>query len=105
MRLWRWLLVAIVASVMVTGTAWAQEKKKSEKPRATPEEQFKKLDKDGDGFLTLEEFCAPYKKKIESDSALKEKVEKRFKSMDKDGDGKVSLEEFKAGSARKHKKG
>jgi hypothetical protein len=99
MRLWRWLLVAVVASVLTAGTAWAQEQKKSEKPRATPEERFKKLDKDGDGFVTLDEFLAQAAKKPE----LKEKLEKAFKAMDKDSDGKLTLDEYKAGSTRKHK--
>jgi Ca2+-binding EF-hand superfamily protein len=98
MRFWRWLLVAVVAAVMVTGTALAQEKK-SQKPKMTPEERFQKLDKNSDGFLSCDEFCAPAAKKPE----LKEKLEKAFKAMDKDGDGKVSLEEYKAASTKKHK--
>lgn len=99
MRLWRWLLVAVVASVLTAGTAWAQEQKKSDKPKATPEERFKKLDKDGDGFLSCDEFLAQVAKKPE----LKEKFEQSFKSKDKDNDGKLTLDEFKAGGGKKKK--
>ncbi len=57
-----------------------------------PEAFFKKLDSDGDGFISLDEFKAgPMAQK---DPA---KAEERFKALDTNGDGKVSLEEFKAG--------
>lgn len=69
-----------------------------DKPHMTPEEIFKKLDTDGDGSLSKEEFMAGPKAK--ADPA---KGEEHFKAMDKDNDGKLTLEEFKAG-AMHHKK-
>ena len=60
--------------------------------RPSPEEAFKKMDANSDGFLTLEEFKTGHLG--QKDPAKAEEV---FKKMDKDGDGKVSLEEFKTG--------
>ena len=66
-----------------------------EKEKRTPEDQFKKLDKNSDGKLTLDEL----KGKKDGDKAAE--IEKRFKAMDKDNNGSVSLEEFKAGGKKK----
>jgi hypothetical protein len=56
---------------------------------ADPEKAFKKLDTDGDGAISLEEFKAgPAGKKDAS------KIEALFKKKDKDGDGKLSPEEM-----------
>ena len=60
--------------------------------RPSPEEIFKKLDTNNDGFISLEEFKAG--PRAQKDPA---KAEEIFKKMDKDGDGKLTLEEFKAG--------
>ncbi|MEI6534112.1 MAG: EF-hand domain-containing protein [Verrucomicrobiaceae bacterium] len=56
--------------------------------KATPDAAFKKLDKDGSGDVSLEEFKAGKK-----DAA---KAEEAFKKLDKDGNGKLTLEEFSA---------
>jgi hypothetical protein len=50
------------------------------------EKAFGKLDKNGDGSLTLEEMKEKGKKEAS-------KVEERFKKLDKDGYGKISLAE------------
>ena len=56
---------------------------------ADPEKAFKKLDTNGDGAISLEEFKAgPAGKKDAS------KIEALFKKKDKDGDGKLSPEEM-----------
>jgi hypothetical protein len=74
-----------------TATPTAATPAAGEKKHKSPEEVFKKLDTDGDGFISLEEFKAS--PQAQKDPA---KAEERFKKMDTNGDGKVSLEEFKA---------
>lgn len=59
----------------------------ADKPKRDPEAAFKKLDKNGDGKVSKEEFTAKAK-----DAA---KAEKAFAKLDKNGDGSLSLEEFK----------
>lgn len=58
---------------------------------AALEAEFKKLDTDMDGTLSLVEFKA-------SPEGVKdaEKAEAKFKKLDKDTDGTLSLEEYKA---------
>lgn len=56
-----------------------------------PEEIFKKLDADGDGNVTLEEF-----KKSPRAKENPEKAEEIFKKIDANSDGNITLEEFKA---------
>ena len=53
-----------------------------------PKKQFKKLDTNHDGFLSLQEFEAS--KKGQKNPAKAEKV---YRKMDTKGDGKVTLEE------------
>ncbi|HSI14479.1 MAG TPA: EF-hand domain-containing protein [Chthoniobacter sp.] len=68
------------------------------KPKRDPAEVFKKLDTNGDGKISLDEFKAgPQGKK---DPA---KAEEIFKKKDKDGDGFLSLEEFSAHGEKKAK--
>lgn len=77
-------------------------------PQAAPEPakktpdtdaMFKKKDKDGNGFLSKEEFIAKAKDATKAETA--------FTKKDKDSDGKISPEEFsgKAGKGGKGKKG
>ena len=53
---------------------------------------FKKIDKNGDGFIELHEFCYHYAK-FNEDSSF-DKLEGEFKKLDANGDGKISWEEF-----------
>ncbi|MCE9518796.1 MAG: EF-hand domain-containing protein [Verrucomicrobia bacterium] len=62
-----------------------------------PEEIFKKLDTNNDGFLSKDEFMAGPRAK--EDPA---KAAEHFKMLDKKGDGKITFEEFKA--AHDHKR-
>jgi hypothetical protein len=59
------------------------------KPKPDFEAQFKKLDTNGDGKVSKEEFLAS--KHAQKDPA---KAEAQFKKLDKDGDGFLTLEEF-----------
>ena len=65
-----------------------------DKPKATPEENFKKKDKNSDGFLSLEEFIG----KMEGEK--KTKGETKFGKKDSNKDSKLSLEEFSAKSGQ-----
>lgn len=117
--MWQRLLMAlsVLAVVALIGAAGADDPEKSEKKkkgkgkgRPTAEMIFKKMDANGDGKVSLEEF-----KKFQEERAaeMKEKLEKfpekfkdkgkgktgnldrRFRLIDTDGDGYISLEEFK----------
>lgn len=85
------LALALVAGMFSPGILSAQDKKKPD-----PEAQFKKMDKNSDSKLSLDEF----KGKRTGDKATK--AEETFKRKDKDSDGFLSLEEFKAGGKKKN---
>ena len=80
---------AILACGMMT--VRADDTTPAKKPHMTPEEAFKKLDTNNDGFLSKEEFLASPRAKKDPAAA-----EKRYDAMDTKKDGKVTLEEFKA---------
>ena len=64
------------------------------KKKQNVEEVFKKLDKNGDGKVSLEEFKAfPGIKN-------KDAAAKAFKAADTDGDGSLSLDEFREWAER-----
>ncbi len=90
------VFLAFALAVGLSASAYAKDKA----PQKTPEEVFKDLDANGDGKVTLEEFQAPVKKKLEGQddkkikAALK-KSQKRFEQIDADKDGNLSLDELK----------
>jgi len=85
------LLCALVVLSMGLGMAgMARAADEKPKKQVDPEVAFKKLDTNGDGKLSLDEFKG--KKK---DEALAN-AEKVFKAKDKDGDKALTLDEFKA---------
>ena len=97
----KFIISALTAIAICTMVATAAEEKKGgDKPKPNPEEIFKKLDANGDGKLSLEEFKAGPRYKKDASTA-----EADFKARDKDGDGSISLDEFKAGGHKKHEKG
>ena len=90
----------IVAAALCAGAAartCAQEAPKEEPKRPSPEEAFKKMDTNGDGQISLDEFKASMAERAKSRGREMpaDMVEKRFKAMDTDANGTVSLEEFK----------
>ncbi len=74
--------------VSLTGQVVAEDKK-PEKKKPDLEAVFKKIDADGDGFVTLEEMT-----KGKKEGKAKEAATKLHGRLDKDKDGKVSKEEF-----------
>jgi len=97
----RFAFLSVVALFIGAGWSTAAD---DNKPKRDPEALFKKLDADGDGKLTLEEF-----KKLGELGAgkLKDKpelLERIFKKLDANGDSSLTLEEFKKlGELRKKK--
>ncbi|QTN32627.1 EF-hand domain-containing protein [Akkermansiaceae bacterium] len=85
----------IGAMAIATSLTCAQDgpkgPKKPGKGRPNPEAIFKKLDADGSGAVSLDEFKAGPRGKENP-----EKAEEIFKKIDKDGNGELSLEEFKS---------
>jgi hypothetical protein len=61
------------------------------KPKRDPAETFKKLDTNGDGKLTLEEFLAGPQGKKDPD-----KAKAYFQKLDKDNTGSITLEQWVA---------
>jgi Ca2+-binding EF-hand superfamily protein len=72
----------VVAALFAPGFVQAADKPKMDKEAA-----FKKMDKNADGKLSLEEFTG----KRDAEMA-----KTQFAKLDKDKDGSLSLEEFKA---------
>ncbi|MEI8242447.1 MAG: EF-hand domain-containing protein [bacterium] len=96
----------IVAAVLCAGVVvQAEEPAKADQPKRQgqppPEEMYKKIDTNGDGQISLDEFKASMAERAKSRPNAREipveMVEKRFKALDADSNGSVSLEEFKKG--------
>ncbi len=65
----------------------------------TAEEEFKKLDKDGSGFIEVAELksaLAELAKSLEMDPPTDQETVECLKIIDKDDSGKVDMNEFKA---------
>lgn len=89
----KWMICFLMAFALIAApTAWSQDKKAK-----GIDKMFKKLDKDGNGSISLEEFKAQAKGK----EAKAAKLEKRFKKLDADGDGALSKEELAKGMGKK----
>jgi uncharacterized protein (TIGR03067 family) len=88
---WLFVLAVVYCFAADSGLAAedAQKKQGPRTPQARAKQMFAKLDADGDGQLTFDEF-----KGRRTKAPAIEKAEQVFKLMDKGGDGKLSLEEF-----------
>jgi hypothetical protein len=88
-------LPIIGAMAIATSLTFAQDAPKGpggpRKGRPDPEKIFKKLDADGNGSVSLEEFKAGPRAQEHP-----EKADEIFKKIDKDDNGELSLEEFKS---------
>lgn len=99
----KFILSAFTVMAVAMSLSFAEDAKPAKgegKPKMNPEEAFKKLDKDADGSVSLEEFKAS--PKGQKDPA---KAEESFKKKDKDSNGKLTLEEFKAHGPKEGKEG
>ena len=86
-------ILSVVA--VATSLSFGEEEAPKEKKAFNPEAAFKKIDTDGNGSLSLDEFKAsPQGQK------LAKKAEARFKKLDADSNGSLSLDEFKAGASK-----
>jgi hypothetical protein len=90
-------LLFVVSVLVCAGltAAWGQDEKSGDEPgrghRRSPEEVMKKLDKNNDGKISLEEWKAL--PRSQKDPA---RAEEMFKRMDANHDGFVTLDELKA---------
>jgi Ca2+-binding EF-hand superfamily protein len=91
----KWILMAAVAFALSVPSA-AQAKDDDPKA-ARAAKMLKKLDKDKDGKISLEE----YKAIAKGDDAKETKAAAKFKKMDKNSDGFVTAAELAAGGKKK----
>jgi Ca2+-binding EF-hand superfamily protein len=82
------MLAAALTSIVLLGLSATEDPPKSKK-RQSVEEVFKRLDKNSDGKVTLEEF------KAHPGLKNKEAAAKAFKAADANADDKLSLAEFR----------
>lgn len=97
-RTFAWVLAVVIG---LSSASWGFEAGKDGpkapvgKKRPTPAERLKKLDKDGDGKLSMAEFTAGAKDATKSEA--------RFKKLDKNNDGFITLDEMQAGQGESKK--
>lgn len=92
------MLGIVVASAMTVCAAEGGAKGKAEGKggHGAPGGMFKKMDADGNGSLSLDEYTAAMSKGAAPDEKKKAAIEKRFKAADSNGDSALSKEEMEA---------
>lgn len=89
------------AAILSLGMAADEKKAEGKKGKGDPAAAFKKLDTNGDGKVSKEEYLAsPMAAKAKEKGA---DPEKGFTAKDKDKDGNLSMEEFAAKPEKKPK--
>lgn len=89
---------ALLTVALATPSFGADGEKKPAKPK---KDQFAKVDANGDGKVSLEEFKIQAAKAKKDPKPTDEQIEKRFKKLDKDASGDLSKEEMAAGQGKK----
>jgi len=94
-------LSVLCFAVVAVSCADAADEKPAPKRGGDPDAMFKKLDANGDGFLTKDEFekmTAQIKEKLGDKAEFLGKMfDGQLERLDADKDGKVSADEFKKG--------
>jgi len=85
------IVAGVIAAVLISQPVMAKKDKK-----AKSEASFKKIDKNSDGQLSLDEFLNQGKKGKELSEKKAKKAKKKFKKADANKDKKVSLKEYMA---------
>jgi Ca2+-binding EF-hand superfamily protein len=92
-------ILSILALAATLNAAEGDAKKPAaegdKKAKASPEEMFKRIDKDGNGSISKEEYMAGPGKKDAAKGA------ERFGKLDKNTDGSLSKEEFTVAPKKK----
>jgi Ca2+-binding EF-hand superfamily protein len=86
------LVITLLALLISTSLACAADKEKPKRPgdsKRAPDAFFKSVDKNGDGFVSRDEYMADPRAKQSPKTA-----ETNFPRLDKDKDGKLSKDEF-----------
>jgi hypothetical protein len=97
MKLVKMILLLTILSFAFCGIALAQDQAKPAKVTKTMqkcEASFKAMDKDGKGYITLDEFLLGCK------HCGKAKREAAFKAKNLSGDGKLTLDEYCAKTSK-----
>jgi len=111
--MFRLIAVLSVVGLFSASPAFADDKPKGDKAKGKPdpEAMFKRLDSNGDGKISKEEFAKfaeimreKVKEKGKGKNANGKGVDAIFSRLDTNGDGYLSLEEFKKVSELRQKK-
>jgi hypothetical protein len=90
------LVVAVAMLALATRVSVADPPaEQAKKNRGDPEAVFKRIDTNGDGKISKDEFKAFIERASKGNKLKPELIDKLFGRLDTDGDGYLSLEEFK----------